>query len=1036
MKFGIKWFVSFLMVDHAAAFTKSLERNRCRPFSIEILRADYLKNLEYNRGDDGTNGSTNSNDYYATGFNEPLPPSQFPGPAINDGTGGYDTGTTYEMPTSPVSSPSSGSQDYSYLQDWNVQSAGQPDTSSSLNQMSAWPRSTPEPAPTSPPNAPAYGDALGGSDDMDSLFFLEKRTNSQQPSPTSNNNEIDPFSGFPVSSYNSASASPPDSDAWYQDMAQLKGSVAQLSRTLSALSSQLASVVSAQTSPSSAVPSMAQVEEMIKRQYEQVVVTQNGVSKRLEASISDLRAALSRQDQSIQTMSNKAQEQGREMSNLGQSVSAMESKVQASQASREDMERRLMALEARLSEQQLELKTASTRTDPRVMALEAKLQEQAELLKQATTNPEARMYALETKIAQLQQELSVASISAEPRVAALEKQWQEQQSRWETAQTQQPDPRIATLEAKMKAQEEQIREATAAISDARVAALRLKLTEQQEQLEAANRARKIFSGPSQSFPGMSSSSPSSTSSAPSTTDPTPALFSNPFISSSEKDNKQAGEVQETEKDKDNKKGKSKWLPWGQSWKTSKPKEPERDGAFAAAPSPPPKPLTPEQPSPPAGSFPSPTGSSFPWNNQNNASPPAFGSYQNSLNGNGSGANGQYSTAPPQSGPVGAFTGNAFGRGKGITIETGPEQKPSAPSVPAASVPPSSPPSAGESPPSGVNGAFRGQAFGRGKGITIETAPAQSPQSPPVPTSPAFSGFGNPLSGRETPPPVVPSDQDQWDPDRPNPDAVKRPLFEYPKSLSRNTERESPRRPPKIASDQDRWDPERPNPDAVKRPLIEKRRTRSPSPSRLQRSPLDAPLKVGQPKASTSDQDQWSAGPYKRGDGKDTPVSTADAAAEGLPPNHGVASDQAYWDLNASNPDAMNKQSGTAYNRGVRPQQTGRPSGAKGVTSDQGRWDSAAQIKRDNGDLRPGAGKQRPAVSQARNPGGPPQKSQILSAYFEWCKTYGKEPDETRFEQFSRNYSRMEAVARQTGQFPAMNAFSDFSEDEFKRMNSN
>ena len=43
-----------------------------------------------------------------------------------------------------------------------------------------------------------------------------------------------------------------------------------------------------------------------------------------------------------------------------------------------------------------------------------------------------------------------------------------------------------------------------------------------------------------------------------------------------------------------------------------------------------------------------------------------------------------------------------------------------------------------------------------------------------------------------------------------------------------------------------------------------------------------------------------------------------------------------------------------------------------------------------------------------------REARVRSAYLEWCKEYGKEPDESRFTQFSSNYLEMEEYAKESG----------------------
>ena len=59
-----------------------------------------------------------------------------------------------------------------------------------------------------------------------------------------------------------------------------------------------------------------------------------------------------------------------------------------------------------------------------------------------------------------------------------------------------------------------------------------------------------------------------------------------------------------------------------------------------------------------------------------------------------------------------------------------------------------------------------------------------------------------------------------------------------------------------------------------------------------------------------------------------------------------------------------------------------------------------------------------------------REARVRSAYLSWCKEYGKEPDETRFQQFSTNFLEMEEYANESGKAMALNEYADCSEEEY------
>lgn len=59
-----------------------------------------------------------------------------------------------------------------------------------------------------------------------------------------------------------------------------------------------------------------------------------------------------------------------------------------------------------------------------------------------------------------------------------------------------------------------------------------------------------------------------------------------------------------------------------------------------------------------------------------------------------------------------------------------------------------------------------------------------------------------------------------------------------------------------------------------------------------------------------------------------------------------------------------------------------------------------------------------------------REARVRSAYLGWCKEYGKEPNETRFQQFSTNFLEMEEYAQESGKEMTLNEYADCNEEEY------
>lgn len=59
-----------------------------------------------------------------------------------------------------------------------------------------------------------------------------------------------------------------------------------------------------------------------------------------------------------------------------------------------------------------------------------------------------------------------------------------------------------------------------------------------------------------------------------------------------------------------------------------------------------------------------------------------------------------------------------------------------------------------------------------------------------------------------------------------------------------------------------------------------------------------------------------------------------------------------------------------------------------------------------------------------------REARVRSAYIQWCKDNGKEPDESRFPTFSTNYLAMEEYAAESGKEMSLNIYADMTEEEY------
>jgi dTMP kinase len=64
-----------------------------------------------------------------------------------------------------------------------------------------------------------------------------------------------------------------------------------------------------------------------------------------------------------------------------------------------------------------------------------------------------------------------------------------------------------------------------------------------------------------------------------------------------------------------------------------------------------------------------------------------------------------------------------------------------------------------------------------------------------------------------------------------------------------------------------------------------------------------------------------------------------------------------------------------------------------------------------------------------------REARVRSAYLDWCKTYDKSPDESRFSQFYENFLEMEEYAKASGKEMVLNEYADYTKEEYEKLQS-
>jgi membrane protein involved in colicin uptake len=64
-----------------------------------------------------------------------------------------------------------------------------------------------------------------------------------------------------------------------------------------------------------------------------------------------------------------------------------------------------------------------------------------------------------------------------------------------------------------------------------------------------------------------------------------------------------------------------------------------------------------------------------------------------------------------------------------------------------------------------------------------------------------------------------------------------------------------------------------------------------------------------------------------------------------------------------------------------------------------------------------------------------REARLRAAYMDWCKEYGKESNEARFQTFTSNYLAMEEYAKENGKTMQLNMYADCTEEEYVALTS-
>lgn len=62
-----------------------------------------------------------------------------------------------------------------------------------------------------------------------------------------------------------------------------------------------------------------------------------------------------------------------------------------------------------------------------------------------------------------------------------------------------------------------------------------------------------------------------------------------------------------------------------------------------------------------------------------------------------------------------------------------------------------------------------------------------------------------------------------------------------------------------------------------------------------------------------------------------------------------------------------------------------------------------------------------------------REARVRSAYMDWCKSYDKSVDESRFPTFSSNFLAMEEYSRENGREMVLNKYADCTEEEYREL---